>query len=428
MQRNNNRKLFSNFIVLSIIQGANLLLSLLVLPYVIMKVGAEGFGAIAVAQMVMTYLSTISDYGFTLTATRDIALYKDDHSKISKIFFTVLTSKLLITALLFILLMLLGMFTQIFSDRFLLYALGFAYVIGQSLFVNWFFQGIEKMHYITISTLVARLIFIALVFIFIHHKEDGIFYLFFFGIGNIIAGILSIYLAIRIYKLKFIRPKRIDLICELKEGWQITISSLTVNSYFYSNVFILRFFTNDLIVGYYSIAERILFAIRQIITLFAQVVYPHICRLAQKSKQEANVFFKQIYLPFLLLIFCGCCILFFFSKQIIYIFIGNESFLPVLLLRLLSFVPVIVCLNIPAYQVLLAFKHKRSYVRILTLGTVVNLIANILLVNVWGATGTAISIIITELFITIGLNMELYKNNLTGFIKPESLNTKSIIV
>jgi PST family polysaccharide transporter len=428
MQKSNSRKLFSNFIVLSIIQGANLLLSLLVIPYVILKIGTDGFGAIAVAQMVMTYLSTISDYGFTLTATRDIAIYKDDHAKISKIFFTVLTSKLLITVLLFILLFVLGMVTQIFGDRFLLYALGFAYVIGQSLFVNWFFQGVEKMQYITISTLVARLIFVALVFIFIHQKDDSILYLLFFGIGNIIAGLLSIYIAIRIYKLKFILPGRIDLTNELKEGWQITVSSLTVNSYFYSNVFILRFFTSDLVVGYYSIAERILFGVRQIITLFAQVVYPHVCRLAKKGKQEANAFFKQIYLPFLLLIFLGCCVLFFFSKQIIFIFIGNEYFLPVLLLRLLSFVPVIVCLNIPAYQVLLAFDHKKSYVRILTLGTVVNLIANILLVNIWGATGTAISIIITELFITIGLNLELYKSNLISFIKPESLQTKSIVV
>ena len=428
MQKSNSRKLFSNFIVLSIIQGANLLLSLLVIPYVIVKVGADGFGAIAVAQMVMTYLSTISDYGFTLTATRDIAIFKDDREKISKIFFTVLTSKLLISVLLFIFVFLLGMFTQIFGDRFLLYALGFAYVIGQSLFVNWFFQGVEKMQYITISTLIARLIFVALVFIFIHQKADSILYLLFFGIGNIIAGLLSIFLAIRIYKLQFIRPRRIDLTSELKEGWQITISSLTVNSYFYSNVFILRFFTSDLVVGYYSIAERILFGVRQIITLFAQVIYPHVCRLAKKSKQEANAFFKQIYFPFLLLIFLGCCVLFFFSKQIIHIFIGNESFLPVLLLRLLSFVPVIVCLNIPAYQVLLAFDHKKSYVQVLTLGTVVNLIANILLVNIWDATGTAISIIITELFITVGLNLELYKSNLINFIKPESLHTKSIVV
>lgn len=421
----NNRRLFSNFIVLSIIQGANLLLSLLVIPYVIIKVGIDGFGAIAVAQMVMTYLATFSDYGFNLTATRDIALYKDDRLKISKIFFTVLTSKLLITVLLFVLLLVTLVLTGNRNGFFLLYTLGFAYVIGQSLFVNWFFQGIEKMYFITLSTLLGRLLFVTLVFSFIQHREDGILYLFFFGIGNIIAGILSIWLAIRFFKLKFIPPKWSYIIYELREGWQLTVSSLTINSYFYSNVFILRFFTNDLVVGYYSIAERILFAVRQIINLFAQVVYPHVCRLAQKSKQEVNIFFEQIYLPFLLMVFSGSCVLFIFSEQIVRIFIDDGSSLPVLLLRLLSFVPFIVCLNIPAYQLLLAFDHKKSYVRIITLGTLVNLISNIFLVNVWGAAGTATSIIITELFITIGLNLELYKKDLTAFIRSATVNAKT---
>lgn len=420
MQRNNDRKFFSNFIGLSFIQGANLLLSLLVIPYVILKAGADGFGAIAVAQMVMTYMSTFADYGFAHTATRDIALYRDDRAKISKIFFTTLASKLIITAALFILLVATGMLFRNFGDRFLLYTLGFAYVAGQSLFVNWFFQGIERMHYITGCTLIGRLLFVALVFTFIHHKEDGILYLFFFGIGNIVAGILSIYFAVRVFKLKFIRPHNSDIIYELREGWQITVSSLTVNSYFYSNIFILRLFTNDLIVGYYSIAERILFAVRQIITLFAQVVYPRICRLAQKSKTEANTFFKEIYIPFLLLICFGSCVLFIFSQQIISIFIGDASSLPVMLLRLLSFVPVIVCLNIPPYQLLLAFNNKRSYVHIITLGTSVNLIVNILLTNIWGAAGTATSIVITELFITTGLYRELSKNNLTGYIKSNT--------
>jgi PST family polysaccharide transporter len=426
MQENNNRKLFSNFIVLSFIQGANLLLSLLVIPFVILKVGADGFGVIAVAQMVMTYLSTISDYGFNLTATRDIALYKDDPSQISKIFFTVLTSKIILTAVLFIMLMIAGIFIP--KVLFLLYALGFAFVVGQSLFVNWFFQGIQKMYFITISTLIGRIIFVTLVFVFIRHKEDSFLYLFFFGIGNIVAGVISIYVAIRVFHLKFIRPRLPDIIHELKDGWQITVSSLTVNSYFYTNVFILRIFTNDLVVGYYSIAERILFAVRQIITLFAQVVYPHICRLTQRSKEEANTFFKQIYFPFLLLILFGSSILFFFSQQIVHIFIADGSPLPVFLLRLLSFVPVIVCLNIPAYQVLLAFDHKKDYVRIIIFGTLLNLVTNIIMVNVWGAAGTATSIVLTELFITIGLSREIYKNNLAGFISSATLHTKKAAV
>ncbi|MEP6750885.1 MAG: oligosaccharide flippase family protein, partial [Bacteroidota bacterium] len=192
----NNNKLVSNFISLGIVQGTNFLLPLLVMPYLINKIGADGFGVIAVAQVLMTYLSTISDYGFNLTATRDIAFYKDDTAKISKIFFTVLASKLVLTAFLLIILFIVMAFTPILKDHFILYSLAFTNVIGQSLLVSWFFQGREKMHYITISTFISRLIFVVLVFLFIHRKEDAVYFLFFSGTGNMIAGLISIVLAI----------------------------------------------------------------------------------------------------------------------------------------------------------------------------------------------------------------------------------------
>ena len=415
---NYNNKLFSNFVALSIVQGTNFLLPLLVMPYVISKTGADGFGAIAVAQVFMIYLATISDYGFNLTATRDIALHKDDHARISKIFFTVLATRLVISAFLLILVCIAILFIPVFKDHIILYSLGFTYVIGQSLLVSWFFQGREKMHYITISTLISRLIFVTLVLFFIHRKEDGAYFLFFLGTGNIIAGLFSIFFAMRTFKLTWSNPAWVDIIYELKEGWQITISNLSINTYLYSGVFILRIFTNDMIVGYYSIAERIFFAVRQVLGVFSQVIYPHICQLSQKSKEGVNVFLKKVYLPFLLLILAGCGLLFILSPQVVHIFLKGAPTLPVLLLRMLSFVPVIVCLNIPAYQLLLAFDRKKSYLMILGSATVINIIANILLVKGLGATGTALSIIITELFITAGLNQQLYKNNLAAYIKP----------
>ncbi len=418
MEASYKNKLFSNFIALSIVQGTNFLLPLLVMPFVIVRIGTDGFGIVAVAQVIMIFLSTISDYGFNLTATRDIALYKDDHVRISRIFFTVLTCKLLITASLLFLLLISFAIIPVFYQHFTLYTLGFTYVIGQSLFVNWFFQGKEKMHYITISTLISRLIFVILVLLFINQKEDGIYFLLFMGVGNIIAGLFSIFLAIRFFKIVYYRPLWADIIAEFKNGWQITLSNISINTYLYSGIFILRIFTNDLTVGYYSIAERIFFAVRQVLSVFSQVVYPQICQLSLKGKIATNTFFKQVYMPFLFLVVAGCGLLFILSPQVIYIFIKSESAVPVLLLRMFSFVPVIVCLNIPAYQLLLAFNKKKIYLTILGVATIVNITTNIILVNYMGSSGTVLSIILTELFITTGLTIGLYKNNLAGFIRP----------
>jgi len=416
MASGHRKKLLSNFIALGIIQGANFVLPVLVMPFVIPKIGADLFGVVSVAQVVMIFLSTISDYGFNLTATRDIAFYKDDKEKISRIFSNVLASKFMICALTFILLLILIPVIPVLKNHYALYLLGFVYVIGQSALVGWFFQGMEKMQYITISTLVARVLFVVLVFIFIREKSDYIYFLFFLGIGNIIAGVFSIFLAFRIFKLDLYSPKWIDIKHELKEGWHITVSNLSINTYQYINILVLRLFTNDLVVGYYSIAERIFFAMRQVLGIFSQVVYPHICQLTRKSKEESTRFFKQFYLPFLILLLLGCIAVFILSPYIIQIFLGRTEDLPVLLLRILSFVPVVVCLNIPAYQVLLAFDLKKSYFKILVSAMIVSLIANLVFCFSWGAVGTAVSIIVTELFVTSGLNWELYKNKLTGFV------------
>ncbi len=416
MSMNYNRKLFSNFISLSIVQGINFLIPLLVTPYVISKVGIDGIGVIAIAQTVMIYLSTITDYGFNVSATKEITQNKNDRLKTSKIFFTVMVSKLIITAFLFVVLLAIAFFIPALQQHFILYVLGFTFVIGQCLSVNWFFLGIEKMHFITIGSLFSRLIFVVLLFVFIQKSDDDIFFLFFLGIGNMIAATASIFIAIILLKLKYIQPLWVDIIAEFKKGWQVTVSILSLNTYLFSGIFILRFFTNDLMVGYYSIAVRIFFAARQVLAVFSEAMYPHICQVILKGKEAGKAFFKQVYLPFLIATFLGCIILFIFSPQVVYIFIKEESALPVLLLRMLSFVPVIVCLNIPAYQLLLVCDKKKSYLRIFGFATIINIAANIFLANEWGATGTVLSIIITELFITAGLNREVYKNNLSGFI------------
>ena len=175
-------KIFSNFFALGIVQGANFLVPLLVMPFVIKRIGVEWFGVISVAQVIMIYLATVADYGFNLTATRDISLNRDqvDTGTISKIFFTVLTTRIIISILAFALLLILVAFVPFFNAISSIYLFGFTYVLGQSLLVSWFFQGMEKMKFITFSVLLARVVFVILVFLFIREPEHAFLFLFFF--------------------------------------------------------------------------------------------------------------------------------------------------------------------------------------------------------------------------------------------------------
>lgn len=408
MRRQQRNRLIYNFSSLSFIQAAHFLLSVIVIPYVIRRVGADGFGVVAVAQVVMYYLAVLTEYGFNQSATRDIALYKTDTLKISKIFFTVLAAKAIICLICFVLLVILAGTIPLFNTHFSLYLLAFAFVLGQTLLINWFFLGMEKMQYIAVAGLLGRIIFVVLVFIFIRSKDDTALFLLFMGAGNIIAGLASIYLAIRLFKLKILKPAWAEVVYEFKNGWRITATNLSITTSQYIGIFILRIFTNDFLVGYYSVAEKIYFAMKLMIGVFTQVVYPKICQLMQGGWNRIVSFFKEIYFPFLLLVIVGCAGIFIFSPQILHLFIGYKYNYPAFLLRMLCIATVIVCLNIPAYLVLFAGDHKKNYFRIFTMATIIYLVLNIVLAYFFDATGTVLAVIITEFFITTGLYREVY--------------------
>jgi PST family polysaccharide transporter len=402
-------KLVYNFFSLSIIQAIIALLQLLVIPYTIKMIGIDGFGVVAVAQVVMLCLSAFADYGFNQTATRDISLYRSDRVVISRIFFRVLFAKLILCFFAFIFLLVLLLCVPVFRAHTLLYLMAFVFVVGQSSLVTWFFQGLEKMQFIALITLSGRIVFVLLVFFFIKSKEQDFLFLFFLGTGTLIAGVASIFSAYRLQKLEFIKPSRADILQEFREGWHVTLANLSSYTCQYANIFILRIFTNDLVAGYYGIAERIFFTIKQVMVMFSQVAYPRICQLVQNQKKYLVSFWEQIYIPFLFCVLSGCLVLFIFSPQVPYFFMGKEYFHSVFFLRMFCIVSVIVCLNIPATLMLLAMNHKKSYSRIVTLGMVVNILANLILVYFFKTMGTILSIFITESFIMTGLSIEVYR-------------------
>jgi PST family polysaccharide transporter len=120
-------------------------------------------------------------------------------------------------------------------------------------------------------------------------------------------------------------------------------------------------------------------------------------------------FFKKILIPFSLLIFVICLGVFIFSSNIVFLLLNKQDQDISLLMKILSTVPIIVVLNIAPYQTLLAYNQKKTYSKIIIYGAILNITSNIILSNLYGAIGTAISIIITELFITIAFYYSLKK-------------------
>ncbi len=398
---------FKNFLALAVLQGTNFLIPLIIMPYLIQTIGIKGYGIVGFVHAIMIYFISLTDYGFNISATRDIAINREDHNTISKIFSKVIVTKCLLLILSFLVLCFLNALVPDFNEISFVIFIGFSVVVGQTLLPVWFFQGMEQMKYITYLNVASKLIFTLLIFLFVKKIGDEYLVLLFLGLGNAVSGLFGLILAMKQYKLTFVKVSLKDIQQELVMGWNLFLSNFSIVSYMNSNVFILGLFTSSLVVGYYSVAEKIVMALRQVLTVFHQATYPHICKIALEGKQVVIQFYKQIFVPFTFMILLACAGVYVFAFEII-TFFANEAENSIGILRLLCFTPFIVVLNIPAYQYLLANKFEKSATFILVLGSLLNIALNLILVQIFEANGTAISVIITEILITMGLHFILY--------------------
>lgn len=403
-----SKKIAGNFISLVAIQGTNFLLPLIVLPYLIGVLGMARVGIVSLAQAFVMYWIMFTDYGFNLSTTRDISIHKADKSKLSEIVSnTIITKSILCIAALigyisFVLIV------PMFAAHAILYFLTFFMLVGQALLPVWFFQGVEQMKFLTYANLISKVVAAMLIFILIKAPADYVYVGLFYGLGNIISGIMGLWLMFSRFGIRFHIPAAYSLKVELKKGWYIFLSHFSINLYSNSNIFILGFFASDVLVGYYSVAEKVYSIARQLLVVFFQATYPQACKLITVGHDALLKFFRNFFMPFLLGVIVLCLGIFIFADYVTIFFAKSRVEQISQAIRMLIFVPVIVCINIPAFQTLLAYNHQKSYMLVYIIGSVLNITLNLILAKYFLVNGTILSIVCTEVFITIGLYLILY--------------------
>lgn len=418
-------RLFKNFSFLAFIQGANFLLPLLVIPHLVKVLGIEKFGLVSFAQVIILYLVIFSEYAFNLTATKEVSENRDNPQQLTAIFNTVISSRLLLSFICLLIITLMVIVIPQFRKDWPLYLLSLSMVFGQAIVPIWFFLGIEQMKYITLVNLVSKLLFTLLTFVVISQPSDYIYANMLHGVGSMVAGVISFILVRKFYKIRFRISRFKDIKALLISTFPIFISHFATNIYMNINIVILNFVSTPEIVGMYSIAEKVFIAAKHLISVVFQTIYPFGCKLKLQSEQQFKVFFtKFAYSGATLFLLLGF-FTFVFANQIIKILAGEEIFYCIHILKLLSFVPFIIAINIPAYQTALIYNLRKEFSIIMIFASVINVTANLVLGSYYAAYGTVAAITLTELFVTIAFNAVIFNKVGIVFFRPELLLNRS---
>lgn len=283
------RVVFTNFLSLLVLKGGNYIFPLIYLPYLIKTVGVSSFGLISFAEAFMLYFKSVVDYGFDLTATRDIANNRADIYYLRRKMTIVLAVKCFLLILLAIGLFFLVNYSPLFSGNKILYFFSFLSVVGYALLPTWFFQGVEKMKVVTVLFFVARLISTCSLFVFVQDRSDYILVPLINGVGFIVSGAIGLGLMYRT-GIKLVKVSVGDCFGEIRDGFPVFVSTFAPNLYNNSMTFLLGVFGTSIQVGLYSAGVKLVDIANSFVGVLSSAFFPFFSRNLLSHSKFRNLF------------------------------------------------------------------------------------------------------------------------------------------
>jgi polysaccharide transporter, PST family len=388
---------------LASIQVANLFIPLLIIPYVSRILGPERLGLINFATSFLTYFTLIVNYGFDLSATREVSVNKDDSKYLNEIVNTTLCCKAVLFILSSIVYFIIILLSKTYSSELYLYLISYLLLISSIFYSSWLFQGLQKLSVFTFYNLLFRLLSLVFIFLLVRTKNDYTSYQLINGLTALMTAVITLWIARKKYHFRFALVAFQKVLEKIKIGFTLFLSVVIVNFNTTSTIILLGFLTNYLVVGYYTAAMKV-YSVVASLSLFPlnQVMFPHMAQEFRKSKETGILFMRKL-IPRILLLFCGISVLLIIlSGPIVHILYGDQFLESVNLLKTLAPLLVVSTLvNIICYQIMLNLKMDRFFLRINAIGFIVNIALSFLLVPLFKAYGTCYSLYLIEIAIII---------------------------
>lgn len=407
-EKNHKKKeigvLITNFFSLVVLQILNVFVPFLTIPYLLATVGVERFGLLTFVHSFVLFLVIFVEYGFNISTTREISIHSDSKSEIERIYSEVLTTKVFLLAVCFVLFTIAVLSIDKFRQDLLIYFLYFGIVIGQTLFSQWLFQGLQKMKYVTYVNVFFKTIFTVCIFVFVKGVDDIWMVPLFLSAGAISAGISGLFIARFVLEIRYSLPDAAAIKAQLKSGYHLFMSEFYMAVLTFSNVLILGFLVGNVSVGIYSAAEKVIRAAASLLSPVINTLFPHVSKLVHENYREGMEFIRRVKNYGVLVILLGTVLVFIFADLLFEIIYQNKAMesidQSILVFRIMIIFPLVSFLDqVYGKLVLIVLGRSDVFFRIFSACSILNLMSCALLSYYYKYVGTAISSIVTQIII-----------------------------
>lgn len=384
----NKKSLALNIFYLFAGQGVSGILFFIAMAYLARILGPENFGIINFCEVVFMFFLALSTLGINFIGTREVAR---DKSKISYYVGRFVSLRLILSAaslaLLFIFVII---FLRESTIRHVSVVYGLA-LIPAAFFLDWFFQGLEKMYYVTLSALAKALFFAGGVFLLVKDVSRilWIAYLYLF------SWIASSLILILIYRLKYgSLALKIDVSMQKKiflDSWPIGIGLLVgwVLHYFDSTV--VFFLKGEGAAGIYNAAYRPIILFVTALTVYFSAIFPAMSRAAASNSASMRKIVSVTMGAGYLFLFPLAALGGFFAKPLVGLVYGIKFGASAMLFAFLLWWPVILLAVLVYTRILVCYDHQKWIGKISSLTAALNIFLNLILIPLLGVLGACLA-------------------------------------
>ncbi len=404
------QKTVKNGIWLYVLQFCNTVVPLLTLPYITRVLGTTGYGVFIIALNIWGYLQVVVEYGFALSATRQVALEEKEPLDTSRLFSAIIYSRLLLTAVCVAVSGVYVFLNRSNAEQCVCLAILMFGLLGSCFQLNWLFQGKQDMKYISLIGIVSRTMSVICIFCFVKSEQDLFLYSVLYVISPIVDGVLGVIIASKKYGARLVRVSFETIKDELKKGWYVFTTQISGKVFGAIGITFMGFFATKAEVGIYGAIQKVPNVILLIWLPISQVLYPVASQKFQESFVEGKKYVYGLRKRILPLFVVGSLLVAGFSKAIVLVLFG-ETYVA----NYYWMIPLLVWLlfginnNFLGIQTLLASGHDKEYSRCFQIGVFCTVLFNFLLIIAFKGNGAAIAPALSEFVLTIMLSREIKK-------------------
>ena len=396
-----------NVLALGTVQVAVTVVPLITLPYLARVLDRSHFGLVVFAQTFSFLVALVVEYGFNLSATRDVARRRQDPAELARTVASVQGAKLLLAGLATALGLALWPAVPIFRHAPELLAYGVALGILQGFVPVWFFLGIERARPVALAELTSRLAALALIVVFVRHKRDTDLVLAFYVLAAAAsAGGLTVLMFRRVAPAL---PTLGGCREALRRGRTLFAGTGATAFYTGANAFLLGLVISTSQVAIFASAEKIVRAATRVLGLMVQAVYPRASVLVSRGDTGRA---QRLSLVSLLIFggaaLAGAGLLALLAPTVVHVVFGSRFDAAIPLLRILSIViPLNVVGVVLSAQWLLPRGRDRRVTTVLMAACLLNAALVIAAAKASGLHATAWALVVVESFVVAGYGLGL---------------------